>query len=163
MDPRIQGAYRVVNDMKMLLETVASAYKSMLNLEIFEIIEGCWRIKHQDCGDVENNASQVTEQVNDYNCWAVPSTADTDGTDTDSAKTITQMSNAEHIFPLFHGIPRSNNWIVHLDVMMDTNATTTAMPDDLDTKDIEQYAAFSRENGLAPAAQLVGKKECQRR
>jgi len=63
--------------MKMLSEKVASVFKLMLNLNIFEIINVLWRMKDQDGGNVENNASRVTENVNDYNRWAVPSTADT--------------------------------------------------------------------------------------
>jgi len=73
------------------------------------------------------------------------------------------MSNEKHIFSLLCEIPRSNNWNVYLKVMMGTNATISATPDEIVTKLIELYAAFSWENGLAPAALLVEKKEWQRR
>jgi len=52
MEPRIQVEYTVVDDVKTLWEKLASAYKSKLKLNIFEIREDLWSIKLQDCGDV---------------------------------------------------------------------------------------------------------------
>ena len=53
MEPRIQAEYTVVDDAKTLWEKLASAYKSKLKLNIFEIREDLWSIKLQDCGDVD--------------------------------------------------------------------------------------------------------------
>jgi CTP:phosphocholine cytidylyltransferase-like protein len=39
MEPRIQAEYTVVEDAKRFWETVVSAYKSKLKLNIFEISE----------------------------------------------------------------------------------------------------------------------------
>jgi len=107
MEPRIQAEYRVVDDAKTLWEKLASAYKSKLKLNIFEIREDLSNIKLQDCGDVNNYTSRINRKVKDYNLCVGPSTTDTDATDTDSAKTIAKMSEQEHIFYLLRGIPRN--------------------------------------------------------
>ena len=54
MEPRIQADYTVVENAKTLWVKLASAYKSKLKLNIFEIKEELWSIKLQDCGDVNN-------------------------------------------------------------------------------------------------------------
>jgi len=160
MEPRIQAEYMVVDDVKTLWEKLASAYKSKLKLNIFEIREDLWSIKLQDSGDVDNYASRIDRKAKDYNLRAgptAPSTTDTDA-DTDSAKTIAKMSEQEHIIHLLHGIPRNNEWKVFLEPMMDKNATMTATPDEIVTKLVEKEAAIKRENGLAPEALLFAKK-----
>jgi len=162
MEPRIQAEYTVVNDVKTLWEKLASAYKSKLKLNIFEIREDIWSIKLQDCGDVDNYALRIDRKVKDYNLCArpiAPSTAGTDAADTDAnAKTIAKMSEQEHIFYLLRGIPRNDEWKVFLELMMDKNATMTATPDEIVTKLVEKEAAIKRENGLAPEALLFAKK-----
>jgi hypothetical protein len=158
MEPRIQAEYTVIDDAKTLWEKLASAYKSKLKLNIFEIREDLWSIKLQDCGDVDNYASQIDRKVKDYNLCAGPSTTDTDATDTDSAKTIAKMSEQEHSFYLLRGIPRNDKWKVFLELMMDKNTTMTATPDEIVTKLVEKEAAIKREKGLAPEALLFAKK-----
>ena len=128
MEPRMQAEYTVVKDEKTLSDKLASAYKSKLQLNIFEIREDLWSIKLQDCGDIDNYASQIDRKVKDYNLCAGPSTTDNDATDTDSAKTIAKMSKQEPIFNLLRGIPRNNEWKVFLELMMDKNATMTPRP-----------------------------------
>jgi hypothetical protein len=155
MEPRIQAEYTVVDDAKTLWEKLASAYKSKLKLNIFEIREDLWSIKLQDCGDVDNYASRIDRKVKDYNLCAGPSTTDTDA---DTAKTIAKMSEQEHIFYLLRGIPRNDEWKVFLELMMDKNATMTATPDEIVTKLVEKEAAIKREKGLAPEALLFAKK-----
>jgi hypothetical protein len=49
IEPRIPAEYTVVDDAKMLWEKLASAYKSHLKLNIFEIRDELWSIKLQDC------------------------------------------------------------------------------------------------------------------
>jgi len=56
LEPRIQAEYTVVDNVKMLWEKLASAYKSDLKLNVFEIREDLLSIKQQDCGDVDNYA-----------------------------------------------------------------------------------------------------------
>jgi len=56
MEPMIEVEYMVVDDAKTLWENLASAFKSKLKLNIFEIREDLWSIKLQDCGDVNNYA-----------------------------------------------------------------------------------------------------------
>jgi len=155
MEPRIQAEYTVVEDAKTLWEKLASAYKSKLKLNIFEIREDLWIIKLQDCGDVDNYTSRINRKVKDYNLCAGPSTTDTDA---DTAKTIAKMSEQEHIFYLLRGIPRNDEWKVFLELMMDKNATMTATPNEIITKLVEKEAAIKRENGLAPEALLFAKK-----
>jgi hypothetical protein len=65
MEPRIQVEYTVVDDAKTLWEKLASAYQSKLKLNIFEIREDLWSIKLQDCGDVDNYASQIDWKIKD--------------------------------------------------------------------------------------------------
>jgi len=163
MEPRIQAEYTVVDHAKTLWEKLASAYKSKLKLNIFEIREDLWSIKLQDCGDVDNYALRIDRKVKDFNLCAgptTPSTAGTDAadTDTDSAKTIAKMSEQEHIFYLLRGIPRNDEWKVFLKLMMDKNATMTATPDEIVTKLVEKEAAIKREKGLAPEALHFAKK-----
>jgi len=50
--------------------------------------------------------------VKDYNPCARPSISDTDAADTDTAKTISQMSEQKDIFNLLWGIPRNDKWTV---------------------------------------------------
>ena len=160
MEPRIQAKYTVVDDAKTHWEKLASAYKSKLKLNIFEIREDLWSIKLQDCGDVDNYPSRIDRKVQNYNLCAgptAPSTTDTDA-DTDSAKTIAKMSEQEHIFYLLRQIPRKDEWKVFLELMMDKNATMTATPDEIITMLIEKEAAIKREKGLAPEALLFAKK-----
>jgi len=64
------------------------------------------------------------------------------------------MSEQEHIFYLLRGVPRNNGWKVFLELMMDKNATMTAMPDDIVTKLVEKGDAIQRDNGLAPQSLL---------
>jgi len=156
MEPRIQAEYTVVDDAKTLWEKLASAYKSKLKLNIFEIREDLWSIKLQDCGDVDNYASRIDRKVKDYNLCAGPTTTDTDADA--NAKTIAKMSEQEHIFYLLRGIPRNDEWKVFLELMMDKNATMTATPDEIVTKLVEKEAAIKREKGLAPEALLFAKK-----
>jgi len=162
MDLRIQADYTVLDDAKTLGEKLASAYKSKLKLNISEIREDLWRIKLQDCGDVNNYASRINRKMKDYNLCAGPrasSTAGTDAADTDaSAKTITKMSEQEHIWYLLRGIPRNDELKVFLGLLMEKNAMMTAMPDEIVTKLVEKEAAIKREHGLAPEALLCAKK-----
>jgi hypothetical protein len=44
------------------------------------------------------------------------------------------MRQKEHIFYLLGGITRNDEWKVFQEVMMDKNATMTAMPDEIVTK-----------------------------
>jgi len=67
MEPRIQAEYTVVDNAKTLWEKLASAYKSKLKLNIFEIREDLWSLKLKDCGDVDNYASRIDRKVKDYN------------------------------------------------------------------------------------------------
>jgi len=164
MEPRIQAEYTVVDDAKTLWEKLASAYKSKLKLNIFEIREDLWSIKQQNCGDVDNYTSRIDRKIPDNNLCAGPtatSTASNDAADTDTdanAKTILKMSEQEHIFYLLRGIPRNDEWKVFLELMMDKNVTMTAMPEEIITKLVEMEAAIKRENGLTPEAQLIAKK-----
>ena len=161
MEPRIQAEYTVVDDAKTLWEKLASAYKSKLKLNIFQNMEDLWSIKLQDCGDVDNYTSRIDRKVKDYNVCAGPTTPlniDTDATITDSAKTITRMSEQERIFHLLRGIPRNDEWNIFLELVMDKNATMTGTPDEIVTKLGEKEAAIERENGLAPDALLFAKK-----
>ena len=68
------------------------------------------------------------------------------------------MSEKEHIFHLLRGIPRNDEWIVFLELMMDKYATMTAIPDEIVTKLVENEAAIKRENGLAAESLLLAKK-----
>jgi len=161
MEPRIQAEYTVVEDVKTLREKLASAYKSKLKLNIFEIREDLWSIKLQDCADVDNYASRNNRNNKDYNLCAgptAPSTTDPDAADTDSAKTIAKMSEQEHIFYLLRRVPRNDEWKVFLELMMDKNVTITALHDEIVTKLVEKEAAIKRQNGLAPEALLFAKK-----
>jgi len=161
IEPRIQAEYMVVDDPKTLWEKLASAYKSKLKLNIVEIREDLWSIKLQDCGDVDNYASQIDPKVKDYNLCAgptAPTTTDTDATDTDSAKTIAKMSEQQHIFNLLRGIPTNDEWKVFLELRMDENATMTATPDEIVTNLVEKEAAITIENALPPEALLFAKK-----
>ena len=158
MEPRIQAEYMVVDDSKTLWEKLASAYKSKLKLNIFEIREDLWSIKLQDCRDVDNYASRIDRKVKDYNLCSGPFTTDTDATDTDSAKTIAMMGEQEHIFYLLRGIPRNDEWKVFLQLTMDNNATMTPTHDEIVTKLVEKEAAMKREIVLAPEALFFAKK-----
>jgi len=157
MEPRIQVEYTDVDDAKTLWEKLASAYKSKLKLNIFEIREDLCSIKLQDCGDVDNEASGIDRKVKDYNLCIGPTTTDTDA-DTDSSKTIAKMSEQEHIICLLRGIPRNYEWKVFLELVLDENATMTATPDEIVAKLVEMEAAIKRETGLAPEALLFAKK-----
>jgi hypothetical protein len=105
METGIQAEYTVVDDAKTLWEKLASAYNSKLKLNIFEIREELWRVKLQDCGDVDNYALRINQKVKDYNICAGPSTTDTDA---DTTKTIAKMSEQEHIFYLRRRIRRND-------------------------------------------------------
>ena len=59
MERMIQAESTVVDDAKTLWEKLASAYKSKLKLNMFDIMEDLWSIKLQDCGDVDNCASWI--------------------------------------------------------------------------------------------------------
>jgi len=164
MEPRIQAEYTVIDDAKTLWEKLASAYKSKLKLIILEIRAELWSIKLQDCGDVDNYASPIDRKIKDCNLCAGPTATssartDTPDTNTDAnAKTIAKVSEQEHIFCLFHGIPRNNEWKVFVELVMDRNTTMTATSDEIVTKLLEKEAVINRENGLAPEALLVAKK-----
>jgi hypothetical protein len=158
MEPWIQAEYTVVDDAKMLWELLASAYRSKLKFNIFEIREDIWSIQLQDCRDVDNYASQIDQKVKDYNLCAGPTTTDP-GTNTHSAKTIAKMSEQEHIFYLFRRIPMNDEWKVFLELMMEKIATLTATPDEIVTKLVENEAAIKREKGLAPEALHFAKKD----
>jgi hypothetical protein len=92
-----------------------------------------------------------------YNFCAGPSTTDTDA-DMDSSKTITKISNQEHIFYLLRGISLNDEWRVFFKLMREKNATMTATLNEIVTKLIEMEAAIKTQNGLAPEALLFPKK-----
>jgi len=159
MEPRIQAEYTVVDNAKTLWEMLASAYKAKLKLNMFDIREDLWSIKLQDCGDVDNYASQIDWKVMDYNLCTGPTTADTDTADTNAnAKTIAKMSEHEHIYYLLRGVPWNDQWKGFLELMMDKNTRMTATPDEIVTKLVEKEAAINTENGLAPEAVFFAKK-----
>ena len=141
MEPRIQADYMVLNNAKTLWEKLASAYKSKLKLNMVEIRDDLWSIKLQDCGNVDNYALRIDRRVKDYDLCAGPTTTDTDA-DTDSAKTISKMSEQEHIFYLLRRIPRNDEWKVFLELMMDKNTAMTATPNGIVTKLVEKEAAI---------------------
>jgi hypothetical protein len=119
MEPVILAEYTVVEDAKMLSEKLASAYKSNLKINIFEIREDLGSIKLQHCRDIDNNALRIDQKVHDYYLCAgprAPSTTDTEA-DTDTGKTIAVMCEQEHIFNLLCGIPRNYQWKVFLELM----------------------------------------------
>jgi len=158
-EQRIHTEYTVVEDVKMLWDKLASAYKAKLKLNIFEIAEDVWSIRLQDCGDVDNYASRIDQYVKDYNLRAGPTTTDSETADTDAnAKSIAKMSQQEHIFYLLHGIPRNDERTVLLVLMTDKNVMMTTTPDEIVTKLVEKEAASRRETGFAPEALLVAKK-----
>jgi len=143
----------------MLWKKLASAYKSKLKLNIFEIRENLRSITLQNSRDVDIYASQIDRNVKDYNLWVGPMTTDTDAADTDaSAKTITKMSGKEYIFYLLRRIRRNDEWKAFLELMMRKNVTMTTTPDEIITKLVEKEAAIKRANGLAPEALLFAKK-----
>jgi hypothetical protein len=158
MELRIHAEYMVIDDAKTLWEKLASAYKSKLKLNIFEIREDLWSIKQQDCGNVDNYASQIDRKAKDYKLYTAPSTTDTEATDTDSANTITKISEQVHIIYLLRGIPRNDEWKVFLELIMDKNTTINAIPNEIVSKLVEKKAAINRENGLTPEALLFAKK-----
>jgi len=93
-EPRIQAEYTVVDDVKTLCQKLASAYKSKLKLNIFEIREVLGSIRLQHCGDVDNYALRIDRNVKDYTLCAgptAPSNTDIDA-NTDIAKTIAKIS-----------------------------------------------------------------------
>jgi hypothetical protein len=98
---------------------------SRMKLNIFEIREDLWSIKLQNCGDVDNYASQIDRKVEDYNLCVRPTATSSNATeaaDTDTdlnAKTIAKMSDHEHIFYLLCGIRRNDECNVIRDLMMD--------------------------------------------
>jgi len=164
MEPRIQAEYTFINNAKTLWEKLASAYKLQSKLNIFEMREDLWRIKLQDCGDVNNYASRIDQKIKDYNIWAgltATSTASTNAANTDTnanAKTIAMMSEQEHIFYLLCRIPRNDQWKVFLELMMDKNVRVTTTPEEIVPKLVEKEAAIQREKGLAPEDLLFAKK-----
>ena len=161
MEPRMHVEYIVVDDAKTHWKKLASAYKSKLTLNIFEIREDASRIKLQNSGDVDNCALHINQKVKDYSLCAGPTaplTTDTDAADTDSAKTIAKRSEQENIFCLLCGIPRNHKWKLFQKLMMHKNGTMTAMPDEIVTMLIKNEVAIKRENGLTPEALLCAKK-----
>jgi hypothetical protein len=157
MEPSMQAEYTVFEDAKTFWEMLASAYKSKLKLNIFEIGEDLWSTMLQDSGDVNNYALWIDRKLKDYNLCVEPMTTDTDA-DRDSAMTITKMREQEQIFYLLCGIPRNDEWKVFLELMMDKNTTMTAMPHEIVTKHVENEAAIKRENELGPEALLFATK-----
>jgi hypothetical protein len=101
MELRIQAENKVVDDVKMLWEKLASAYKSILKLNIFDMREDLWSIKLQDCRDFNNYASWIDRKVQDCKPCARPTSTDTDADV--NAKKITRMSEQELIFCLLRG------------------------------------------------------------
>jgi hypothetical protein len=65
VEPRIPAEYTVVDHAKTRWEHLASAGKSKPKLNIFEIREDLWSIKLQDCGDVNNYASRIDQNIKD--------------------------------------------------------------------------------------------------
>ena len=164
MEARIQAEYTVVDSAKTLWEMLASAYKSMLKLDIFEIREDFWSIKLQDCGDVDKYASRINRKIKEYNLCTgqrVTLTAGTDAADAETdvnSKTIAKMHEQEHLFYLLCGIPTNDEWKIFLELMMDKNGRMTTTPEEIVTKLVEKQAAIRRENGLAPEALLLQRR-----
>jgi len=88
----------VVDNVNMLWETLDSAYLLKLTLNIFKMREYLWSVKLQDCGDVDNYTSQIDRTVKDYTVCAGPATTDTDAADTDTATTMAELTDQEHLF-----------------------------------------------------------------
>jgi len=131
MEPRIQAYHPAVGKVKTLWEQLAHAYRSKLKLNIFESSRDHSSIKRQDCGDVENYASQTDYKVKDHDLCAEATTSVTDPDA--NAKTISKVSDKLHIFNLLRGIPRNYEWKDFLELMMDTNPTMNATPNEIVT------------------------------
>jgi len=101
--------YRIVNEVKTHWEWLALAYKSMLKLTIFQIREVIWLIKQQDCGYQNKYTLQINRIFKDLILCAQPSFAVTD-VDMDTAKTVTKMSDQDHIIYLVCGNQRNDVW-----------------------------------------------------
>ncbi|KAF8535289.1 hypothetical protein BDD12DRAFT_856103 [Trichophaea hybrida] len=133
---------------------LADAYKTKLQLNIFDIREDLINTKLEDCDSVDAYASKINGKVAEYNLCAEPT--DTDAT---TADTIPKMSKQEHVFYLFRGIPRDDDWRVILEIMRDKSDSIATKPEEVVTKLIAQEAAIKREKGLAPEAQIFAKND----
>jgi hypothetical protein len=96
----IHREYKVFKNAKMLWEMLASAYKSQLKLNIFQISEDLCSIKLQAMGDVNNYSLWLNPNVRGYKRYPWTFTTDTDA-EQDTVKTIMRMSEQEHRFTSF--------------------------------------------------------------
>jgi hypothetical protein len=79
-------------------------------------------------------------------------------TDMDTAKTIANTGKQDDIIYLICMIPNPNEFNIFLELMIDKNATTTAMLDIMFTKLVQPDAAMKLEYTVAPDALLIAKQ-----
>jgi hypothetical protein len=152
MEPRLQALYIEITNARTLWEKLATAYKSKLKFNVFQVREEIFGIRLEDCDDVDTYALLIDQKVKDYNLCSAPSILSSDTT-----RTLAKMSEEEHVLYLLRGIPRNDDCQFFLELMMDKNATATLTPDEIVNKLVEKEATIKRENGIGQEALLFAK------
>ena len=98
MEPRLQNEYMGVKDAKELWEKLATAYRTKLQLNIFDIREDLLNLRLEDCEGVDSYVLKIDEKVSAYNLCA--DSTETTATGGDDSDTIPKMSKQEHVFYL---------------------------------------------------------------
>jgi len=148
----IDASYMEITDAWTLWEKLATAYKSKLKFNVFQIREELLGIRLEDCVDVNTYALRIDQKIKDYNLCSEPSTSSSDAT-----RTLAKMTDEEHMFYLLRGIPRNDDWQFFLELMMDKNVTATLTADEIVIKLVEKEATIKCEKGLGQKALLFAK------
>ena len=149
MEPRLQNEYMVVKDAKELWEKLAAAYKTKLQLNIFDIREDLFGLRLEDCENVDSYVSKIGEKVSAYNLYA-----DAAGTRDDDSDTIPKMSKQEHVFYLLRGVPRNDDWRAFLEILRN-KSDLHAKPEEVVTMLVAQEAAILRTNRVQRPTVIV--------
>jgi len=83
MDPKIEEEYMVVNIVENLWDTLTSAYKLQLKLNIGPVGEDIQSIKSQECSNVDNYTLQIDQKNYYFNLCTEQQITDTDIADID--------------------------------------------------------------------------------
>ena len=160
MEPRLQNEYMVVKDAKELWEKLATAYRTKLQLNIFDIREDLLNLRLEDCEGVDSYVSKIDEKVSAYNLCA--DSTETTATGGDDSDTIPKMSKQKHVFYLLRGVPRNDDWKVFLEILRN-KPDLHAKPEEVVTKLVAQEAAIKREKGMSADSDVLLFAKTQRK
>jgi hypothetical protein len=123
MERSLQQQYGVQKDAKALWDQLKEDYKSKVKLNVWAVRDEMSAVRLSDCENVQEYASKIQSDVNDFNLCA--------NTDTSSSTGSGTMPKSEHTYYLMKGVPKDDDWRFFTQLMYDKIDTLAAKPEEI--------------------------------